>query len=87
MAQWPAQLDDVQAALRWLATHAQAYGIDPERMAVTGESAGWHLSLMVAVLPQDEQNRFRVRAIGKLFGLTDFTQLKISSRIAHRWSH
>lgn len=75
-ARWPAQIQDVQAALRWLVTHAKAYGIDAERIAVMGESAGAHLSLMAAVLPHDERTPFRIRAVGNLFGFTDFTQVE-----------
>ncbi len=44
VAAWPAQIDDVQAALKWLVDHADDYGIDRERIGVMGASAGGHLS-------------------------------------------
>ncbi len=47
-AQWPAQIHDVKAALRWMRANAARLGIDPERIAVSGNSAGAHLSLMLA---------------------------------------
>lgn len=47
-AQWPAPLHDVKAALRWMRANAPRLGIDPARIAVSGNSAGGHLSLMVA---------------------------------------
>jgi acetyl esterase/lipase len=47
----PAAVEDVRCALRWLAAHADAYGIDPERLVVAGYSAGGHLALMAAFLP------------------------------------
>lgn len=50
-AQWPAPLHDVKAALRWMRANAPALGIDPARIAVSGNSAGGHLSLMVAGTP------------------------------------
>lgn len=46
-ALWPAQLEDVQAAFGWLVDHAQSLGIDPERIAVSGNSSGGHLALMM----------------------------------------
>ena len=47
-AQWPAQLHDVKSALRWMRVNSGRLGIDPERIAVSGNSAGGHLSLMIA---------------------------------------
>lgn len=47
-AKWPAQLHDVKAALRWMRGNAVRLGIDPRKIAVSGNSAGGHLSLMVA---------------------------------------
>lgn len=44
---WPAQLHDVKAAVRWLRAHADSYGLDPDRFASFGESAGGHLAAML----------------------------------------
>ena len=46
-AQWPAQIHDCKAAIRWLRAHAKEYGIDPNRIAVWGSSAGGHLVSML----------------------------------------
>jgi acetyl esterase/lipase len=46
---WPAQIHDVKAALRWLRAHAGEHGIDPDRIAVFGISAGGHLAAMLGV--------------------------------------
>jgi acetyl esterase/lipase len=46
-AKWPAQLVDVKAAIRWIRGNASQYGVDPQRVAVWGESAGGHLAAMV----------------------------------------
>jgi len=46
-AKWPAQLQDVKTAIRWLRGNAQQYGIDPQRVAVWGESSGGHIAAMV----------------------------------------
>lgn len=42
-AHWPAQIHDCKAAIRWLRAHAAEHGIDPEKIAVFGISAGGHL--------------------------------------------
>jgi acetyl esterase/lipase len=47
-AKWPAQIHDVKAALRWMRANSDRLGIDPAKIAVSGNSAGGHLSLMVA---------------------------------------
>ncbi|MDI9498737.1 MAG: alpha/beta hydrolase [Bacillota bacterium] len=48
-APFPAPLEDIKAAVRWLRAHAGRYAIDPERFGVMGESAGGYLSGMLAV--------------------------------------
>lgn len=53
-APWPAQLHDVKAALRWMRANGAALGIDADKIAVSGNSAGGHLSLMVAGTPDLE---------------------------------
>jgi acetyl esterase/lipase len=47
-AKWPAQIHDVKAALRWMRANAADLGIDPSKIAVSGNSAGAHLSLVLA---------------------------------------
>ncbi|MFG1866768.1 alpha/beta hydrolase fold domain-containing protein [Micromonospora arborensis] len=60
-AQFPAQLDDVKAAVRWLHREGDKVGVDRERIGVWGESAGGHLASMVA-LTGDDQDDSRVGA-------------------------
>jgi len=50
-AKWPAQLEDVQDAIRWVKTHAGEYQVDPERVALLGRSSGGHLALLAAYRP------------------------------------
>ncbi|MGE0543701.1 MAG: alpha/beta hydrolase fold domain-containing protein [Dehalococcoidia bacterium] len=45
---WPAQIHDVKAAIRWMRANSAALGIDPERIALLGRSAGAHLALLAA---------------------------------------
>jgi acetyl esterase/lipase len=44
---FPAQLLDVKAAIRWLRTNGPGKRIDPDRIAVAGESAGAHLAALL----------------------------------------
>jgi len=46
-AAWPAQIHDVKAAVRWMRANADRLGIDPDKICVTGNSAGAHLALML----------------------------------------
>jgi acetyl esterase/lipase len=48
-APFPACIDDVVAAARWVRAHAADYGIDPDRIGALGHSAGAHLVLMLAL--------------------------------------
>lgn len=50
---WPAQLDDVRAALRWTRANAAALSADPERIAVLGYSAGAQLAALAAMTGDD----------------------------------
>jgi acetyl esterase/lipase len=47
-AQFPAQIQDVKAAIRYLRSKARDYGIDPARVYVWGGSAGGHLAALAA---------------------------------------
>ena len=41
---WPAQLDDVQRAVRWVRANADTYGVDPDRVGAFGFSSGGQLA-------------------------------------------
>ena len=47
---WNDELDDVQAAVRFVAAHATRFNFDPQRIAMIGASAGGHLVALVATL-------------------------------------
>jgi acetyl esterase/lipase len=44
---WPAQLDDVQLAVRWVRAHAADYGVDAARIGALGWSAGGQLAALL----------------------------------------
>lgn len=49
IANWPAQLEDAKAAIRYLKAHVAKYQINKEQVVVMGESAGGHLASMTAL--------------------------------------
>ncbi|OLF12522.1 alpha/beta hydrolase [Actinophytocola xanthii] len=52
---FPAALDDAYAVLTWVAEHAAELGVDPERIAVGGHSAGGGIAAAVALRARDQQ--------------------------------
>ncbi|GDY21975.1 hypothetical protein LBMAG56_33220 [Verrucomicrobiota bacterium] len=44
---YPACVEDVESAIRWVKAHAAEYKVDPRRIALIGESAGGHLVSLV----------------------------------------
>lgn len=49
--QYPAAVEDVQRAVRFVRFHAARFGIDPDRIGAIGGSSGGHLVSMLGVLP------------------------------------
>jgi acetyl esterase/lipase len=49
-ATWPAQLHDAKAAVRWLRSRAGELGVDGDRVAAWGESAGGHLAELLGLV-------------------------------------
>lgn len=80
---FPMQLHDCKAAIRYLRHHAVTFGIEPERIAALGESAGAHLALMLAMdLPPEFEGDVgltgessAISAVVDWYGVTDLTAL------------
>lgn len=75
---WPAMLDDVQTAVRFLRSTAKEYRLDPRRIGAAGASAGGHLSLLLGFrdtrdAKPSEYAGFpsQVGAVFNIFGPTD----------------
>ncbi len=78
---FPAQIQDCQAAIRWLRAHSKEYNFDTERVGVVGGSAGGHLSALVGTsggknafpkIGGNEEQSDRVHAVCDIFGPTNF---------------
>lgn len=65
---YPACIDDVETAIRWVKAHAAEFRIDPQRIALSGESAGGHL-VALAAMRADESTR--LAAIVPFYGVFD----------------
>ena len=70
---WPAQIEDVQKALRYVRTNAQRLRIDPDRIASLGMSAGGHLATMLALRDDPAGPDGRVTVAVNLDGEHDMT--------------
>ena len=88
---FPAQIHDAKAAIRWLRANAKKYHINPDRIGVTGGSAGGHLSLLVGLtdpasnLEGDSGNpeqSSRVQAVVNVFGPTEMVGCYEKSSVA-----
>ncbi|GAB4157658.1 MAG: hypothetical protein Fur0046_37430 [Cyanobacteria bacterium J069] len=67
---FPAQLQDVQAGLQLIRQRAEDWGIDGDRLALIGWSAGAHLATLAAFQP----NAIPVRAIVSYYGPVDLAE-------------
>lgn len=71
---FPAAVEDVQAGVEWTRTHAQTYGIDPDRVGVLGGSAGANLAQMLGTLGEGATTQgSRVDSVVSLSGPADLT--------------
>ncbi len=76
---WPAQLDDVQRAVRWLRANASKYNLDADHIGAFGHSAGAQLAALLGMEdtrdnsdPALSKYSSRVQAVVDVSGPTDF---------------
>lgn len=89
---FPAQIQDVKTAIRFLRAHADTYKIDPDRIGVWGDSSGGHLASLVGTSEHiaefntsnyPEQSA-AVKAVVNFYGPTDFLEMgKFPSIVNH----
>ncbi|MFZ0835215.1 MAG: alpha/beta hydrolase [Mycobacterium sp.] len=80
---WPDHIADVKRALAWVKAHIADYGGDPNFIAITGGSAGGHLSSLAALTANDPQFQpgfedadTAVQAAVPFYGVYDFTRVE-----------
>lgn len=88
---FPAQIHDAKAAIRWLRANADLYHLDPDRIGVTGRSAGGHLSLLLGLTdPASDlegagghpEQSSRVQAVVNVYGPTDLRDCYETSTVS-----
>ncbi|WP_207492248.1 alpha/beta hydrolase [Aridibaculum aurantiacum] len=72
---FPAQIEDIQMALEFIANNAAEYRINPSKIGLVGASAGAHLGLLYAYKHNSNGN---IKAVVNLFGPTNLTSLYTS---------
>lgn len=79
---WPAQLDDVQLAVRWIRAHSKEFGVDPSRLGAMGGSAGGHLASLLGTMDTRENSEpalakysSRVQCVINMAGPSDFSAM------------
>ena len=78
---FPAMIEDVKCAVRFLRAHADEYNIDSERFGAIGPSAGGHLALLLGVTDQTAgfdvgeylNYSSKVQAVVEMCGIADLT--------------
>ena len=90
--QFPAQIEDVKCAVRWMRANADKYGIDGERIGAIGASAGGHLALMLGSCDSDDGLEgagghagfsSEVQAVANYYGPFDLTLSDWNPRHGH----
>jgi acetyl esterase/lipase len=81
-ALFPAQIQDCQAAIRWLRANSKTYNIDPDHIGAAGDSAGGHLVALLdtsggknafPAIGNNADQSDRVQAVCDFYGPTDFS--------------
>jgi acetyl esterase/lipase len=79
---WPQNIADCRNAVRWVRAHAKVLGVNPDKIAVAGGSAGGYLALMVG-LSDDKtgpggdpaaKHSAKVSAVIDMYGVVNFSK-------------
>jgi acetyl esterase/lipase len=71
---WPGVLEDLREAVRWTRRHADQFQLDPNRIAVIGQSAGATLAMRLGIderVPVEEGASSKVQAVISFYGASD----------------
>lgn len=78
VACFPAPLDDIRAAVRWLRDVAGEHGLDREAIGIWGSSAGGHLGALAALTAREQRDAVRCVVAG--YAPTDLANLNEGRR-------
>lgn len=86
LSKWPAQIDDVKCAVRYLRSHASELNVDPGRIAALGDSAGGHLALLLGLMDAaahesgdgSSSPSSKVQAVVNFSGPTDLSTWRVA---------
>jgi acetyl esterase/lipase len=76
-------VSQIKQGIRWVKAHSAEYGVDPERLGMTGASAGAHLALLTMTTAEEGDPKAadlmlhfgtQVKAVGVFFPPTDFLE-------------
>lgn len=88
-AKFPAAVEDVKCAVRWLRANAKKYRVDPNRIAAVGGSAGGHLAAMLGITEKSanlegkggyQEFSSKVNLVVDFNGVSDLAGLRKSAR-------
>lgn len=95
-AQWPAQIYDCKAAIRWIRGNAKQHNLDPERIVVWGTSAGGHLVALLGTtggvkelegkLGKHGDQSSRVTGVINFFGPSDLLTMNEGGSIMNHYA-
>ena len=79
---WPRNIADCREAVRWVRAHAKELGVNPDKIAVAGGSAGGYLALMVGLSDEktgpggDPAAKYsaKVSAVIDMYGVVNFSK-------------
>ena len=79
---WPQNIADCRNAVRWLRAHTKELGVNPDKIAVAGGSAGGYLALMVGLTDDKTgpggdpaaKHSANVSAVIDMYGVVNFSQ-------------
>lgn len=78
-AQFPAQVKDGMAAVRWVRSNAHTFGLNPDCVVAMGDSSGGWLAAMLGVLSArplfEAEISSKVQGVVDLYGPTDFLRM------------
>ena len=69
-ARYPTALEEIYAALQWIAQHGAEHGLDPSRIAVAGDSVGGNMTAALTIRAK-QHDRPRIAAQLLYYPVTD----------------